>query len=109
MTLFAGKAHEDWMRLSGAIGDRAGEGAAAADIAAARDVFFHLSRTMIDLEEKIGHAGGDFWLTFCPMARANAGAFWIQQVDTVHNSFYGKMMLRCGSIEKQLPAAGSGD
>ncbi|MDD3643163.1 MAG: efflux RND transporter periplasmic adaptor subunit [Candidatus Krumholzibacteria bacterium] len=109
MTLFAGKAHEDWMTISGAISARAAEGAGAVDIAAARDAFFHLSRSMIDLEEEIGHAGGDFWLTFCPMAQGNAGAFWIQEVDTVYNSFYGKMMLRCGSIERKLPAAGSGD
>jgi len=109
MTLFKGAAHETWMKISGAIAERAGEGAAAVDIAAARDAFFHLSRVMISLDEKIGHAGDDFWLTFCPMARANAGAFWIQQVDTVYNSFYGKVMLRCGSIEKRLPAAGSGD
>lgn len=109
MSLFAGKAHEDWMELSGAITRHAGEGAGAADIAAARDAFFHLSRAMIELEERIGHAGGDFWLTFCPMARDNAGAFWIQRVDTVYNSFYGKMMLRCGSIEKPLPAAGGRD
>ena len=109
MRLFEGPRHETWMTISKAIADSAVDGTAAVDIAAARDVFYHLSRTMISLEEKIGHAGDDFWLTFCPMARANAGAYWIQRVDTVYNSFYGKAMLRCGSIEKKLPAAGSGD
>jgi hypothetical protein len=41
------------------------------------------------------------------MARDNTGAFWIQEVDTVYNSFYGAVMLRCGSIEKKLPSTGS--
>ena len=109
MSLFAGRIHGEWMEISAAIVDNAGAGAGAADIAAARDAFFHLSRAMIDLEEKIGHTGGDFWLTFCPMARDNKGAFWIQQVDTVYNSFYGHVMLRCGSIEKRLPPIEHGD
>jgi membrane fusion protein, copper/silver efflux system len=109
LRLPAGPRREAWVELSGAIAESAARGSASADIEAARDVFYHLSRTMISLEEEVGHAGGDFWLTFCPMARDNAGAYWIQQVDTVYNSFFGKAMLRCGSIEEKLPPAGSGD
>jgi len=60
---------------------------------------------VIELHDSFGHADGkDFFLTFCPMARDNAGAYWLQNVDTVYNSFYGAMMLRCGEIKKPLHA-----
>jgi Cu(I)/Ag(I) efflux system membrane fusion protein len=36
------------------------------------------------------------------MARDNQGAYWLQTVDTVYNSFYGEMMLRCGEIKEKL-------
>jgi len=106
MTLFKGPAHEIWMDLSSKIKKYAAEGGESKDIKAARDSFYYLSKAVIELQERIGHPGGDFFLTFCPMARDNAGAFWIQEVDTVYNSFYGAVMLRCGSIEKRLPAVG---
>ncbi len=106
MTLFKGPSHEIWMDLSSKIVKYSAEGGQSKDFEAARNSFYHLSKAMIELQERIGHADGDFFLTFCPMARDNTGAYWIQEVDTVYNSFYGAVMLRCGSIEKKLPAAG---
>jgi Cu(I)/Ag(I) efflux system membrane fusion protein len=106
MALFEGEAHRVWMDLSGKIVRHSGDGAASNDITGARDAFYHLSKAVIELHESFGHSGDDFFLTFCPMARDNKGAFWIQEVDTVYNSFYGAMMLRCGSIEGKLPPAG---
>ncbi len=106
MTLFKGPAHNIWMDLSSKIVKYSGEGADSKNIESARKAFYHLSKAVIDLQDRIGHADGDFYLTFCPMARDNTGAYWIQEVDTVYNSFYGAVMLRCGSIEKKLPSAG---
>ena len=107
MTLFKGPAHGIWMDISSKIVKHSSEGGISKDIAAARNSFYHLSKSVIELQERIGHSDGDFYLTFCPMARDNTGAYWIQEVDTVYNSFYGAVMLRCGSIEKKLPSAGS--
>ena len=106
MTLFKGPAHNIWMDLSSKIVMYSSEGAGSKDIESARKAFYHLSKAVIELQERIGHADGDFYLTFCPMARDNTGAYWIQEVDTVYNSFYGAVMLRCGSIDKKLPSAG---
>ena len=63
---------------------------------------------MIEMHEIFSHAGAEpYFLTFCPMANDNRGAFWIQEVDTVYNSHYGSMMLRCGEIRERLePRAG---
>lgn len=108
MALFEGEAHMTWMALADSIAAHASRGAAAGGIEAQRDAFYHLSRFVIELHEEFGHDDGEFYLTFCPMARNNEGAFWIQEVDTVYNSFYGRVMLRCGSIERSLPPAGEG-
>mgnify|MGYP001813257140 FL=1 len=106
MSVFKHPVHDFWMDVSSKIVKYSSEGGRSKDIAAARNTFYHLSKAVIELHDRIGHSDGDFYLTFCPMARDNTGAFWIQEVDTVYNSFYGAVMLRCGSIEKKLPAAG---
>jgi len=84
-------------------------GTEAESIDNSRDAFYHLSNSIIELESSYGHLKRDYFLTFCPMARENEGAYWLQEVDTVYNSFYGSMMLRCGEIKKRLPAANLSD
>jgi Cu(I)/Ag(I) efflux system membrane fusion protein len=105
MSLFSGSAHERWMDLSEKIAKQADKGAESSDLIAARESFLLLSQTMINLHETFGHAGEkNYYLTFCPMADDNKGAYWLQTVDTVYNSFYGAAMLRCGEIKGALPA-----
>ncbi len=105
MELFKGNAHVLWMKISEALISASEQGAAAEDIAAARDAFFHASTAAIELHDAFGHSGEvSYYLTYCPMARENAGAYWLQQVDTVYNSFYGESMLRCGEIKQELRA-----
>jgi Cu(I)/Ag(I) efflux system membrane fusion protein len=79
------------------------------NIESARDAFYHLSVAAIELHDTFGHAGdASFYLTYCPMARDNTGAHWLQTENIVWNSFYGDMMLRCGTIKDELPStAGS--
>ncbi len=107
MALFEGQAHNRWMGISAHVQDAAEDGAAAGDIVESRDAFFYLSLAMIELHDTFGHATDiPYYLTFCPMARDNAGAYWLQTEDIVWNSFYGDMMLRCGEIKQELPADG---
>lgn len=104
MRLFRGTAHARWMELSAGIDAVASKGASAADIAESRLLFMELSRTFIELHEAFGHEEDkDYSLAYCPMADGDGGAYWLQPVDTVYNSFYGAAMLRCGSIERKLP------
>jgi Cu(I)/Ag(I) efflux system membrane fusion protein len=68
-----------------------------------RDAFYHVSQAIIELHDTFGHAGETpLYLTFCPMARDNEGAYWLQEENIVWNSFYGESMLRCGEIKKEL-------
>ncbi|MCK4573344.1 MAG: DUF3347 domain-containing protein, partial [candidate division Zixibacteria bacterium] len=106
MSRFEGEAHERWMDLSGKLSSVAQTGAGASNIEAARDAFYHLSQTAIELHDTFGHAPDrSYYLTFCPMARDNKGAYWLQTVDTVYNSFYGDAMLRCGEIKQTLSSS----
>jgi len=105
MSLFKGEAHTRWMKISHDLSGAARKGKSANSLEEARDAFFHLSLAAIELHDTFGHAGdSSLYLTFCPMARNNAGAYWLQKADIVWNSFYGAAMLRCGEIKQELPA-----
>lgn len=105
MGLFEGTAHDRWMSLSERVIDAAERGEAAGTIIGARDAFFMLSLAAIEMHDTFGHASvAPFYLTYCPMARDNAGAYWLQLENIVWNSFYGESMLRCGEIKQKLQA-----
>lgn len=108
MSLFSRSGHGQWMKLSKEISDWAAEAKRADNIENSRKSFFNLSKSVIELHDTFGHADSkDYFLTFCPMANDNKGAYWLQAVDTVYNSFYGASMLRCGEIKKTLSARSS--
>ncbi|RME23721.1 MAG: DUF3347 domain-containing protein [Candidatus Zixiibacteriota bacterium] len=103
MSIF-GSAHMKWMSLLDDITKAVAKTKGTKDIAVARDAFYDLSQAIITLNDTFGHATDQpFYLTFCPMARNNQGAYWLQTKDTVFNPFYGSKMPRCGSIKKTLP------
>jgi Cu(I)/Ag(I) efflux system membrane fusion protein len=75
----------------------------AKDIKVARAAFLDLSRQMTSLVQHIGVTSDTpLYEAFCPMAFDNKGGSWIQADETVSNPYYGSMMLRCGSIKKQI-------
>jgi Cu(I)/Ag(I) efflux system membrane fusion protein len=103
MSLFSRRGHGRWMELSKQISEYASGMASSENIDAARKDFYHLAKAIIDLQNSFGHVDDrNYYLTFCPMANDYKGAYWLQTVDTVYNSFYGAKMLRCGVIKKPL-------
>ncbi len=95
-----------WAHLSENALNAARSGSSSVTIADSRDAFYHLSNALISLEEQFGHGNGArYYLAFCPMARDNQGAFWMQKDSIVNNSYWGAAMLRCGEIKQQLPPA----
>jgi len=100
MKLFEGKTHMKWMAFAGQIAEQANLGANSKDIKVARKTFEALSLSVIEMERTFGHTGDrEFYLTFCPMA-LGTGAYWMQTDKNVRNSFYGSMMLKCGSVKE---------
>ncbi len=105
MTLFSSSGHMQWMKLSDKLSDYSSSVAKSDDIETARKGFYNLAKTIVTLHNTFGHSDAkNYYLTFCPMANDNKGAYWLQTVDTVYNSFYGEMMLRCGEIKDTLPS-----
>ncbi len=105
MSLFKDDAHTRWMKISDALNDAAKKGLSMESISGVRDAFYYLSLAAIELHDTFGHADGEsYYLTYCPMARDNTGAYWLQKVKIVWNSFYGESMLRCGEIKQELHA-----
>lgn len=104
MRLFSGEVHLQWMKLSAQLLQTCKEVVSADNIARSRELFDKLSKTVIVLHKQFGHADGEFYLTFCPMAFDNGGAYWLQTEPMIWNSFYGSAMLRCGSVKDSFPA-----
>jgi len=103
MSLFKDEAHTRWMKIYNELVQKSNNGSKADDIETARNTFYLLSYAAIELHDTFGHAlEQDYFLTYCPMANNNQGAYWLQTIDTVYNSFYGKSMLRCGEIKQKL-------
>ena len=79
------------------------------EIKAARKAFLDLSREVSSLVEHVGTTGdAPLYLAKCPMAFDNKGGIWMQSGKTISNPYYGSMMQRCGSVQKQVSGK-SGD
>jgi Cu(I)/Ag(I) efflux system membrane fusion protein len=81
-----------------------GEALTAADsIAAARRAFAGVSRQVVTLERRLGHASeGAHHELFCAMAFDGEGGSWLQRVEEVSNPYYGASMLRCGEVRESF-------
>jgi hypothetical protein len=42
------------------------------------------------------------YLTHCPMAFDNQGAYWVSNQEEIRNPYYGDRMLKCGSVRETL-------
>lgn len=77
--------------------------AEAPDIKAARNAFQDLSHEMITLVQHVETSNDtQLFVAHCPMAFDHKGGDWLQADKNVTNPYYGSMMLRCGSIQKQV-------
>ncbi len=66
----------------------------------ARSMFELFSDQTILLEKRYGHImDKKIYLTFCPMAFNDKGAYWLQTRDVVNNPYFGSKMLKCGTIK----------
>lgn len=98
MSLFTGKAHDHWMRHSGAAVEALNMLAAATDIEGARKYFKPLSGQMVALAKAFGPFGETVYVQHCPMADNNTGADWLSLDEQIKNPYFGDKMLKCGSV-----------
>jgi Cu(I)/Ag(I) efflux system membrane fusion protein len=84
--------------------------ASGVDIESVRASFELVSTAVIKLHDKFGHADdGIYYLTYCPMAFDNKGAYWLQTDSIINNPYFGEMMLRCGEIKARMDPVAVGN
>lgn len=94
-----GEAHKEAMDLSAP----AKAIVNASDIKVARAAFLNLSQEITSLVQHVGTTKATpLFVAHCPMAFDNKGGSWLQSDKTIANPYYGSMMLRCGSVQKQI-------
>ncbi len=62
----------------------------------ARTIFEDMSKAVFKLQSSFGHAGGQYYQMYCPMAFDFKGAFWMQRKKSLVNPYFGAEMLKCG-------------
>lgn len=74
----------------------------AGKIAHQREHFVMLSKDVNDLLKTFGNSGPKLYQDFCPMANGGKGAMWISETKAIQNPYYGKAMMTCGSVKKEI-------
>jgi Cu(I)/Ag(I) efflux system membrane fusion protein len=65
--------------------------------------FEDIAAAMIDLDYYFGHPDSDaYFVTFCPMAFNNRGAYWLQNTKAITNPYFGHKMLKCGKVTDEI-------
>jgi hypothetical protein len=75
--------------------------AATQDIKEQREYFTTLSENMITLVKAVD-TEQTVYVQRCPMANKHRGGSWLSTEKEVRNPYYGKMMLKCGSVKDTL-------
>lgn len=75
------------------------------NIAHQREHFDLLSRDMIDLVKATG-SSKTLYMDFCPMYNNKKGASWLSETKEIKNPYYGKKMLQCGEVKREVKAKG---
>lgn len=74
---------------------------AATEIKGIRNEYKAISDHLIMAVKKMGYEEL-LYVQHCPMANGNKGADWLSTSKDVLNPYYGKMMLKCGSVTETL-------
>jgi Cu(I)/Ag(I) efflux system membrane fusion protein len=98
---------EAWTELAGTLRAHATHVARSTDIEGARGGFEPLSTAVEGMLRTFGNPlDTDVHVAFCPMADDNRGARWVQQGETIDNSYFGESMRRCGEIRAEIGPGG---
>ncbi len=96
-----------WAELAPELREHAQHVARSPDIEGARAGFEPLSAAVEGLLSTFGNPlEAELHVAFCPMADDNRGARWVQQGETIDNSYFGASMRLCGEIRSEIAPGG---
>ncbi|MEZ4321807.1 MAG: efflux RND transporter periplasmic adaptor subunit [Myxococcota bacterium] len=96
-----------WAELAPELRGHAQHVARSPDLEGARAGFEPLSEAVEGLLRTFGNPlDAELHVAFCPMADDNRGARWVQQGQTIDNSYFGASMRQCGEIRSEIAPGG---
>ncbi|MBL1232501.1 MAG: DUF3347 domain-containing protein [Vicingaceae bacterium] len=70
---------------------------------AKRSYFGHISEVFYCTIKSFDFSNNqELYATFCPMAFDGKGAYWVSETKEIKNPYFGKKMLKCGSVKEEL-------
>lgn len=102
MKLLQDEAHAVWMQHYTKLKKTVGAMQSVRDIDNLRSVFSALSDQVVETAETFRLNISTVYITFCPMALDNKGAYWLSETEVISNPYFGEKMLKCGEIRKKI-------
>jgi membrane fusion protein, copper/silver efflux system len=102
MALFTGESHNIWMGFSTELKTSLEHLGHFKTLEELRKAFLQVSNSIINLESTFNPNDKPLNVLHCPMANNNKGADWLSASKEVRNPYYGKSMLTCGEVSKEL-------
>jgi len=102
MSLFTGKSHNTWTHLSGNLKKELQNIQHFKTLSDIRKPFNQISNDLIKMELSFNSMDETLYVFHCPMANLNKGADWLSVSTDVKNPYYGKAMLTCGEVSKEI-------
>lgn len=96
------EAMEYWMKKKLALEASASNLQEASNLEEQRKHFVVLSEEMIKALVVFGLNNQSIFVDHCPMANADAGAYWISDYKDIRNPYFGEAMMNCGEIVKEI-------
>ena len=69
---------------------------------AQREIFETISDSLYELIKNLKPSGIQAYQQYCPMAFNDKGASWLSDTTHIQNPYFGKKMLTCGEVSKEL-------
>ncbi len=102
MGLFTGDSHKLWMDLSTDLKNSLQHINHFKTLGELRRTFNQISEAVINMEIAFKPNNETLYVLHCPMANNNKGGDWVSTSKEVKNPYYGKEMLACGEVLKEI-------
>jgi membrane fusion protein, copper/silver efflux system len=98
MTTLNENAHTAWMEHSSPLKNSLDKLTTASDINVQREQFSTLTNHLTETLEYFKLKVDVVYVTYCPMAFDDKGAYWLSEFEAIKNPYFGDAMLTCGEI-----------
>lgn len=102
MALLKGDAHMMWMGQLETLNSTINAISKSNDIEKQRQEFVQFNLAFYKSVKMFGLENVTAYYQFCPMANNDKGAYWLSEIEEIHNPYFGDMMLSCGEVKETI-------